>query len=153
MRTRTATPLAALLACFFLGAAAGPAAAQDVGLRAGVSADPGQFYFGGHVESGPVIDKLGFRPNLEIGVGDGVTLAAFNIEFAYKVQVKGKPWQLYVGGGPALNLIRRRGDTSPEGGFNILFGVAHPRGLFAEVKAGFADSPGFKFGVGYTFRR
>jgi hypothetical protein len=46
-----------------------PAQAQEgAGIRAGVSADPGQFYFGGHAAFGPVVDKLWFRPNLEVGV-------------------------------------------------------------------------------------
>ena len=60
-----------------------PAAAQDVGVRAGVSADPDQFYFGGHFETAPLVDRLHFRPNVEIGVGDNVTLVAVNVEFAY----------------------------------------------------------------------
>jgi hypothetical protein len=130
-----------------------PAAAQGLGVRAGVSGDPTQFYVGGHAEIGPVVDTLWFRPNLEIGFGDDQTIAAINFEFAYSIEVRGKPFQVYVGAGPALNIIRHRGDSDAEGGFNILFGVAHRRGLFAEVKAGFAHSPGFKFGVGYTWRQ
>jgi hypothetical protein len=44
------------------------------------------------------------------------------------------------------------GFTNSEGGFNFLVGVQHEGGLFAEVKAGVADSPHFKVGVGYAFR-
>ena len=62
---------------------AGTAQAQDVGVRAGVSVDPDQFYFGGHVETAPIVDRLRFRPNVEIGLGDDVTLIGFNVEFAY----------------------------------------------------------------------
>jgi hypothetical protein len=128
-----------------------PAAAQEVGLRAGVSADPDQFYFGGHLETAPLIDRLHFRPNVEIGVGDNVTLVAFNVEFAYHLST-GRNWFPYVGGGPALNFIRFRGNTNSEGGFNLLLGVQHNSGLFAEVKAGLADSPNLKVGVGYAMR-
>ena len=49
---------------------------SSTGVRAGVSGDPGQFYFGGHVETRPLIDKLTFRPNVEIGLGDDTTLVA-----------------------------------------------------------------------------
>jgi hypothetical protein len=128
-----------------------PAAAQEVGVRAGVSGDPDQFYFGGHFETAPLVDRLHFRPNVEIGVGDNVTVVAFNIEFAYHFPT-GRNWFTYAGAGPALNLIRFNGDTSSQGGFNLLLGVQHNSGLFAEVKAGLANSPSFKLGVGYAMR-
>ena len=35
-----------------------PAHAQGPGVRAGVSVDPDQFYFGGHYETGELIDRL-----------------------------------------------------------------------------------------------
>jgi len=127
-----------------------PAAAQAVGVRAGVSGDPDQFYFGGHGETAPLVDNLRFRPNLEIGVGDDVTLLAFNLEFAYHFATS-RPWHPYAGGGPALNLIRAGGETNSEGGFNLVVGVQHSKGLFAEIKAGLVDSPTFKAGVGYAF--
>jgi hypothetical protein len=44
------------------------------------------------------------------------------------------------------------GGSETEGGFNILLGVQHTRGLFFELKVGAGDSPDLKFGVGYTFR-
>ena len=128
-----------------------PAAAQEAGIRAGVSADPDQFYFGGHLETAPLVDRLHFRPNVEIGVGNSVTLVAFNIEFAYHLPA-GPNWFTYVGGGPALNVIRFRGNTNSEGGFNLLIGAQHNSGLFAELKAGLADSPNLKVGVGYAVR-
>ena len=49
-------------------------AQKDMGIRAGVSIDPEQFYFGGHITTGPVVDRLFFRPNAEIGVGDHVAV-------------------------------------------------------------------------------
>ena len=128
-----------------------PAAAQEAGIRAGVTADPDQFYFGGHLETAPLVDRLHFRPNVEIGVGNSVTLVAFNIEFAYHLPA-GTNWFAYVGGGPALNVIRFRGNTNSEGGFNLLIGAQHNSGLFAELKAGLADSPNLKVGVGYAVR-
>jgi hypothetical protein len=126
--------------------------AQGFGVRAGVSADPDQFYGGIDYETAELIDRLRFRPNLEIGVGDDATLTTVNFEFAYRIPIQKKPWSVYVGAGPALVISHSHGDTSTGGGFNILLGVTHRRGLFAEIKVGAIDSPGFKFGVGYRFR-
>jgi len=95
---------------------------------------------------------LRFRPNLEVGVGDEATLITVNFEFAYRIPVNKKPWSVYVGGGPALVISNSHDDTDAGGGFNILLGVAHRRGLFTEIKVGVIDSPGFKFGVGYRFK-
>jgi hypothetical protein len=136
-------------------AAASPAFAQ-VGLRAGVSGDPDQFFFGAHVESAPIADRLRFRPNVEFGVGDDVTLVALNFEFAYSIPLRRQPWRVYFGGGPAANIYSfddsRGGGTDVEPGFNILIGVQHTRGLFAEFKIGTIDSPDVKFAVGYVFK-
>lgn len=132
-------------------ASASPAYAQEFGVRAGVSVDPDQFYFGGHFQTEPLVDRLRFRPNVEIGFGDDVTLVGFNVEFAYFFPTR-SPWQLYAGAGPALNLIDFNDNTEAEGGFNFLVGVEHSRGLFFEFKVGVIDSPEFKFGVGYSWR-
>jgi len=132
-----------------------PATAQDAGLRGGLSIDPDQFYFGGHIETSPLLDRLHFRPNVEVGIGDDLTVISGNLEFAYKFTTR-RPWNLYVGAGPALNVFMFDGagdnDTETEAGFNALVGVESSRGLFFEFKVGAIDSPEFKFGVGYTWR-
>jgi len=143
---RTAAALAVAVVLF-----ASSAAAQTPGIRVGVSGEPDQFYFGGHVETAPLADRLRFRPNIEIGVGDRATLVAFNFEFAYSFPSR-RPWSLYVGAGPALNIVNSRRDTQAEGGFNILIGGAHRGGLFGEIKVGALDSPEVKVGIGYVFR-
>ncbi len=147
------------LASFSLLLLAGPAAyAQQpgTGLRAGVSSDPDQFYFGAHFDTGPIYERLSFRPNAEIGVGNDVTTVAGNFEFVYWWPIRRHPWSIYAGGGPAVNLFRfsdaRGGDSEVDPGFNILFGAAHRGGLFAELKLGFIDSPEVKFGIGYTWK-
>ena len=129
-----------------------PAAAQDGGIRGGISVDPDQFYFGGHLETSPLIDRLHFRPNVEVGVGDDLTLIAANMEFVYKFSTS-RDWNLYAGGGPALNIymVDDR-DSETDAGFNVLVGVEQSKGLFFEFKVGAIDSPDFKFGVGYTWR-
>ena len=130
-----------------------PAQAQDAGIRGGVSLDPDQFYFGGHIETSPLVDRLTFRPNVEIGFGEDIMLIAATMEFAYKFPRRGG-WGFYAGGGPALNVYTFDDvdDSQTEAGVNFMIGVESSRGLFFEFKAGVLDSPDFKFGVGYTWR-
>jgi hypothetical protein len=132
-----------------------PAAAQDGGIRGGISVDPDQFYFGGHLETEPLLDRLHFRPNVEVGFGDDLTLIGANMEFVYKFSTR-RATNLYAGGGPALNILMvdRPGDndSETEAGFNFLVGMETARGLFFEFKIGAMDSPDLKFGVGYTWR-
>lgn len=149
--TRSITRLSFLLgALFFLTV---PAAAQDAGLRAGLSVDPDQFYFGGHIETSPLVDRIHFRPNVEVGFGDDLTLIGANMEFVYKFPNR-RDWGLFAGGGPALNvyMFDNVDDSETDAGLNLLLGVENSRGLFFEFKMGLIDSPDFKFGVGWTFR-
>lgn len=134
-----------------LAVLATPAAAQAVGGRVGVSTEPEQFYFGAHGETTPLVDRVHFRPNIEVGIGDDRTLVALNFEFIYRFPSQ-QLWALYAGGGPALNIVNNERNTDAGGGFNIVLGVQHRGGLFTEIKVGALDSPGFKFGVGYVFR-
>ena len=139
-----------LVAALF-GAARPALAQQGAGVRAGVSADPDQFYVGAHYVTGPIVDRLRFQPNLEIGFGDDLTLVAFNIEFGYWTRLN-RDWQVYAGGGPALNLYGSdHRDDDAEPGFNVLVGFQQRKGLFFEFKIGVLDSPEIKLGVGYTF--
>jgi hypothetical protein len=148
---RLLPPTLALL----LLAVAAPAQAQAPGVRAGASVDPDQFYFGGHIETGAIVDRVHLRPNLEIGVGDEVTTLAVNIEGVYKIPLRRSPWTVYLGGGPAINYYNFSNDRGSDtrGGLNLLAGLENDRGLFFEVKGGLWDSPDLKFGIGYTFGR
>lgn len=141
----------AILACLLLP---GVVSAQGgAGVRAGVSADPDQFYFGGHFDTGYVLEHLSFRPNLEVGLGNDLTTVAANFEFVYWFPLPRAPWKVYAGGGPAMNIYRfNESHTDTQPGLNLVGGIAHDRGLFAEVKIGLIDSPELKFGIGYTWR-
>ena len=141
-----------LLAALLVLASAASAAAQSAGVRAGVSGSPDQFYFGLHYETEPLVEQVRFKPNFEIGVGDNQTLVAINLEFVGKFPIQREPWDLYFGAGPALVIDKvNNGGTDAGGGFNILLGVEHQKGLFTELKVGMADSPSVKFCVGYIF--
>jgi hypothetical protein len=129
-----------------------PVAAQNVGVRVGASTDPGQFVFGGHYETKPLVDRVTFRPNVELGVGNDLTVTTLNFELAYHFDYPAsKPWNVYAGGGPALVLANSHGDNHTGGGFNFLVGIQSREGLFGEVKAGLMDSPNFKVVIGYAF--
>ena len=80
-----------VLSCLFLFAfmvAAGSASAQSVVSEsgAGVSVEPDQFYLGAHVDVKEIVERFWFRPNAELGIGDGVTVVALNGEFVYKLR-------------------------------------------------------------------
>ena len=156
MNTKVACVGIAILTLAFANSSA---AQEHVGIRVGISGDPDQFVFGGHIETAPLLERLVFRPNAEIGIGSDLVLLAFNLEFAYKMPLEDNPWTVYVGAGPALNIYsfsgdrgRGRDDTEAEGGFNILVGAEHSEGLFAEFKIGASDSPDLKFTIGYSLQ-
>ena len=129
-----------------------PAEAQlTPGVQAGVSLDADQFFFGGHLETTPLVDRLRFRPGVDIGIGDG-TLVAGNFDFTYTFP-SGQPWNLFVGGGPSINWYDfDNGGSDTEGGFNFIIGAKNRDRLFFELRVGMEGSPDLKFGVGYSFR-
>jgi hypothetical protein len=136
----------------FLCLTSRPVAAQTFGVRVGASADPDQFVIGGHYETKELVDRVTFRPNVELGLGNDVTVTTFNFELAYHFDFANrKPWNVYAGGGPALVLADGHGNDHAGGGFNILLGIQSHQGLFGEIKAGLLDSPDFKIVIGYVF--
>jgi len=145
----------ALVACALAGSARA-ASAQAFGVRAGVSGSPDQFYFGVHMQTAPVFDQVRFRPNVELGFGQDERLLALNFELVYRAPINKQPWSLLIGGGPAANIAMHDNAngtvTTTGGGLNVLFGLEHRDGFFAELKVGFIDSPSIKFAIGYTFR-
>ena len=82
---------------------------------------------------------------------------AANLEFVYRHELPNSSWTMLAGGGPAANFYsfdNPFGDDSDfGGGLNLLLGIEHSRGIFAEVKVGLIDSPGIKFGVGINLGR
>jgi hypothetical protein len=151
--TRRHTVVSVFVAAITLVVVPSPAGAQGPGVRGGVSVDPDQFYLGGHYETGPLVERLHFKPNLEVGFGDDLTHVGLNFEFVYKFPTR-SAWNLYAGAGPAINIYSFDDidDSETEPGLNFLFGAEHSRGLFFELKLGAIDSPDLKFGVGWTFR-
>lgn len=155
-----------------LGLLTSPAGAQSVGVNAGIQMKPDHFSVGVHVETPPIVDRLTFRPNLQISPanswtpsggptvsaastdptqGRNPTVLGFNFEFAYQVATR-TPWSFYIGGGPGLVLTRATSGTISGAGANLLVGAQHARGLFVEVRKGFVESPSMTFAAGYSTR-
>lgn len=146
-----------------------PASAQEQtrvgfrgwGPRVGLTIDPDQIHFGAHLDFGNFAKRVRFQPNFELGIGDNLMVAAFNLEAAFRFREKWDVWTPYAGGGLGINVIDHDdnngfgGNTNTELGVNILGGIE--KGLsngdrfFIEVKLGLADSPDFKATVGWTF--
>jgi hypothetical protein len=149
-------PAYLIAAVFFLLTVDSASAQSGVGLLAGISADPEQVYFGGHIDAAEITNKFWFRPSVEIGFGDSRTLVGLNAEFVYRPSTR-KEWNPYFGGGPAAVIQTFRAgpghDTHFGPGFNFVAGVEQRMGFLAEVKIGVLDSPGFKLGVGWNWRR
>lgn len=157
LATRVFRSVGFTLAICLLPLTIATASAQSVGVRAGVSVGPEQFFFGGHVMTPAIVDRIHFRPNVEVGFGDDITVGAFNFEFVYLFAEDFfpsamRPWRLYVGGGPALNVISFEDDSDAEPGIVFVGGLVHEKGLFGEVKFGTIDSADVKFTVGYEWR-
>jgi len=101
-------------AVLVIGVSAAPVEGQGFGGNVGVSADPDQFYFGAGYETAELVERLRFRPSVEVGIGDEATLITANFEFAHGIPIQRKPWSVYVG--PALvipNSYGDHGDTMP----------------------------------------
>lgn len=137
--------------------AAGSASAQSgFGVRAGASASPDQFYLGAHMDVKEIAERFWFRPNAEVGLGNGFTLFSLNGEFVYDMPMKSSTtWVPYVGGGPAFLIATARTSvgrvTDTGGGFNFVGGIRQRKGFMGEIKIGIIDSPDFKMGIGWTW--
>ena len=137
-----------------------------LGVRGATSLDPELFLFGAHTQLGPFFNEnVWARPNLEIGFGELTTLLAFNFEGVYRLPVvsRASRWNIYAGGGPALNWSHRNfveetdrgkidfGDLDLDVGFNFLIGVQSREGLFLEMKTSAYSIPTLRFEIGYNF--
>jgi hypothetical protein len=137
-----------------------------LGIRGATSLDPELFLFGVHSQMGPFFsDNVYARPNFELGFGELTTLAAFNFEGIYRLPVvqRTSRWNIYLGGGPALNWSHRNlneetdrgkidfGDMSLDVGFNFLLGLQSRDGIFLEMKTSAYSIPTLRFEIGYNF--
>jgi hypothetical protein len=127
------------------------------GPRLGASVDPDQVHFGVHLDFGNFAKHVRFQPNLELGLGENVTLITINGEAAYRFLSRWDVWTPYLGGGLGVNVARfDNGNSSDTNiGVNLLGGIE--KGLsdgdrfFLEAKLSLNDVPDAKVTVGWTF--
>jgi len=147
-----ARALVALVVLF----SASVASAQGVGFVAGGTIDPEQFYAGTFFETPSIGGPLHIRPGIDGSWGQGVSIAAINVDLITRGQI-GSGWQFYTGGGPTVSILRLSDDfvadgvsnTEVTGGFTAVFGFIHPKGFLVEIRYGSAaGGPSLKFGAG-----
>ena len=150
--TRTLALLAGLVALL----TASTTSAQGVGFVAGGTIDPEQFYAGTFFETPSIGGSIHIRPGIDGSWGQGVSIAAINVDIITRGQI-GSGWQFYTGGGPTVSILRLSdnglangvSDNEVTSGFTALFGFIHPKGFLLEVRYGSAASgPTLKFGAG-----
>jgi hypothetical protein len=135
-----------------------PAGFHGIGPRVGLTINPDQFHFGGHIDFGDIADNLMMLPNLEIGVGDNLTTIAPSFELDYRFRSDWGVWTPYLGGGAGpVFYSAKHGDSWSKLGIYLQFGVGKGSSgsesghFFMEGKLGLIDAPDFKATVGWTF--
>jgi hypothetical protein len=132
---------------------------QGWGPRFGLTADPDQVHFGAHLDLGDFTDHFRFQPNVELGVGDGLTVFTVNGEVDYRFFTASR-WSPYLGGSIGMNVVSDddRGvldDSDSELGLSALGGferrLSGSNLVAFEAKVGLIDSPDLKFTVAWTF--
>lgn len=138
----------------------GSASAAGWGPRLGLTVDPDQVHFGAHIDAGYLADQLRFQPNFEMGIGNDMTLAAFNFDMLYLFNSRMDAWRPYAGGGAGANIVNRdnnRGnDSDLEAGLNLVGGIERSLSsggrFLTELRLGLIDTPDLKWTVGWTFQ-
>jgi hypothetical protein len=136
-----------------------------LGVEAGQAFNPELFMFGVQSQMGPIFHpRVLFRPNAEFDFGEVTDLIALNLEMIYRfspAERRGN-WTPFLGAGPALIFIHQSyqqgrqisfGNFDYETGFNVLVGMQHRRGIFAELKTSLYSGPAPKLRLilGYNF--
>jgi len=134
-----------------------PFGVHGIGPRAGVTIDPDQIHFGGHLDLGDLAPQLMLFPNIEIGLGDNRTVIAPMFEVDYRFREDWGSWNPYFGGGIGPVFVSHdRGGSNTELGVTLQGGIARQMSrasgfFFMEFKLGLVDYPDAKFTLGWSF--
>lgn len=130
---------------------------HGAGPRVGVSIDPDQVHFGGHLDLGDFATRLMIFPSIEIGVGDDLTVVTPMFDIAYRFREDWGSWNPYIGGGVGPVFVSSdRGRSDSELGLTVQGGIqkrltSQSGFMFLEFKVGLADYTDFKFTLGWCF--
>ncbi len=132
-----------------------------IGPRVGFSSGPDQVVFGGHVVIGEVAPDITFDPSFEVGLGDNLTVLAFNFDLHYHFDTNTR-WRPYAGAGATISVVSYDSDTygnrdsNTDAGGSLILGAGVPTAsgnrFFSELKLGLGDVPDLKFMVGWNFK-
>ncbi|MDF1545912.1 MAG: hypothetical protein P1R58_12530 [bacterium] len=148
-----------ILVCSFQAVAGQRTAGfHGIGPRVGVTLNPDQVHFGGHIDFGDIAPNLMMLPNVEIGFGDDLTTVAPSFELDYRFRSDWGVWTPYLGGGLGpIFYSWKHGNSSSDFGAYMQFGIGKGSAgnqsghFFIEGKLGLGDAPDFKATVGWTF--
>ena len=147
-----------LLSSLTAFANARPVGLYGIGPRLGMTVNPDQFHFGVHFDFGDISNNLMMQPNLEIGIGDNLTVVAPTFELDYRFRPDWGAWTPYLGGGIGpIFYSHENGNSNSEVAVYMQFGIGKGSALnrsghfFIEGKLGLADAPDFKGTIGWTF--
>lgn len=131
---------------------------KGIGPRGGLTLNPDQIHFGGHIDFGDLADNLMMLANLEVGFGDDLTVVAPTFEVDYRFRSDWGAWTPYLGGG--IGPIFYSADGGGSGSELALYmqaGIGRGSAMsqsghfFLEGKLGLIDAPDGKITVGWTF--
>jgi hypothetical protein len=146
-------------AALVLAAATASAGLPPIGPRIGYTSWEGlkQVHFGAHAKLGDLFPNIALTPNIELGLGDNLTVFAINGDLAYRVtEMASGSWEPYVGGSLSLLVVDSKfGSADTDLGLSAVVGTTHGLSsgneLLFEIRLGILDSPGFKATAGFTF--
>jgi hypothetical protein len=126
----------------------------------GLTLNPDQVHFGGHIDFGDLGPGLMMLANIEIGVGENITTVAPSFELDYRFHDDWGVWTPYLGGGIGpIFYSHDKGGSSSDLATYLQFGIgkgstgSQSSHFFIEGKLGLIDAPDFKATVGWTFGR
>lgn len=125
---------------------------------------PDQFHGGLFINAGRIVSNVRFQPSFELGIGNGLRVAATNLDALHPFG--GSSWRPYAGGGLGINFVdvtngvgKGRG-WKLETALNIVGGVewggskrgSSPADRYVlEARLGLGNTPDFKISFGLAF--
>jgi hypothetical protein len=138
---------------------------RHYGVRGGVSMNPDQFHGGLFLDAGRLTSSLRFQPSFEFGLGNGVWLAAANMDALFPF-AGGSSMRPYLGGGVGFNFFDVQDGVGEGRGLeiepvlNVVGGLEWGAGkrksrapfrYVLEGRLGIGATPDFKISAGITF--